>query len=385
MPKNTIFKILFYLINLLFLYKYSVRQDIISVGFIIPIYTLIFYVVVTKDILYFKFFSANKLKFIYFFTSILMAFLLFFIIHNTDGNLLNVDRWSAMDIGIKSLLNGQYPYNVSDHMNQYTSNLPGLFIIGFPFYLMGNVGYLQIITFLLLTLTLYVFFDIKKSLYYLLLLILSPAYWWEIFCLSDLMSNIFLLLCFFIFFEKKYKEDKFKQPYLLGILLGFFTLTRGIVIAPLAIYYFSDYWKISLHKQLKFAFACMITIGLLITMALRDCPDLKTLLDYHPLRLQTILLPNYIVILTLIIPFIFSFYIKKFYNDFLKSTVFCMLLPVLIAFGMKWYQNGLYTIITKMFFDISYLSMCLPFLILIIVNPKHRFFKTHSQSHTTSH
>jgi hypothetical protein len=29
-----------------------------------------------------------------------------------DGNTLNVDRWSAMEIGIKAVFNGQYPYNI---------------------------------------------------------------------------------------------------------------------------------------------------------------------------------------------------------------------------------------------------------------------------------
>lgn len=71
-----------------------------------------------------------------------------FINNSVDGELLHVDRWSAMHVGIEALLNGEYPYTAVDHLGGRTSNLPALLFLGIPFYLLGDVGYLQSFTFL---------------------------------------------------------------------------------------------------------------------------------------------------------------------------------------------------------------------------------------------
>lgn len=63
-----------------------------------------------------------------------------------------------MEVGIRSLLSGEYPYTVVDHLGGRTSNFPGLFLIVLPFYLMGSVGYLQVFTFALLSWSIYSFF-----------------------------------------------------------------------------------------------------------------------------------------------------------------------------------------------------------------------------------
>lgn len=362
------YKFLFLLINLLFLYKYSIRQDYISPYLILLIYTVISVLVLRKNIFDFAFFQKIKLQAVYFITVITLVLIVFFIVYNVDGNLLKVDRWSAMHVGIKSILKGEYPYTAKDHMNQYTSNLPGLFIIGLPFYLLGNVGYLQVFTNLLMFYTIRNYFEIKKSLYYILLLVISPAYWWEIFCLSDLISNVFLVLCFLIFHNQNYSNEKYRKPILLGSILAFFTLTRGILLVPIALYFFHDFWKTTKITKAKFIISGLVVFGLLILMAFYNCPDLQTLKEYNPLKTQTRQLPNGIVIICLLLPFFVSHKIKNFYNDFLKATVFLLILPVVIAFFIEMNKDSLYIILTEKFFDLSYLSMVFPFMILLFIN-----------------
>jgi hypothetical protein len=142
-----------------------------------------------------------------------IALIIFFITFTTDGNTLKVDRWSAMDVAIRALLNGEYPYTAVDHLKGRTSNFPGLLILGIPFYLLGNVGSLQVFSFLLLSFVLYQATNIKQAIFYILLLILSPAFWWEIFAISDLMSNIFSV--FVLYFGGK---TDLKRIYLLNLI-----------------------------------------------------------------------------------------------------------------------------------------------------------------------
>ncbi len=144
---------------------------------------------------------------------------LFFLTY-TNPNDLNVDRWSAMNEGIKSIINLQYPYSAIDHLGGRTSNFPGLFILGFPFYLLHNVGYLQVFAFLLLAYTIYTFFQTNTSrLLTLILFVSSPAFFWEVTVRSDLMTNFILILIFMVLWYKRYKNKLFIQPF----KLGFFT------------------------------------------------------------------------------------------------------------------------------------------------------------------
>lgn len=72
-----------------------------------------------------------------------------------DENNLNVDRWSALHTFIVSVLDGVYPYNIPDHLNQTSSNFPALFYLGLPFYFLGDVGFLQCFVFLIIVLWLF--------------------------------------------------------------------------------------------------------------------------------------------------------------------------------------------------------------------------------------
>ncbi|WNM18740.1 hypothetical protein [Flavobacterium capsici] len=352
------------------MYRYSIRQDYIPYYCLLFVYILFSTLFLWKNIFDNSIFSKIKPKTLYLVFSTTVIIIVFLIVHNVDGYTLNVDRWSAMDVGIKSILNGEYPYIAKDHLNQYTSNLPSLFIIGLPFYLLGNVAYLQVFSCAILFYTIQHYFETKKSLYFILLLIISPAFWWEIFCLSDLMSNVFFILCFLIYYNHNFSNDKFKKPILLGSILAFFILTRGIVLVPFVLFFFSDFWKTTLITKTKLIISGLVVFCLLIFMAIHNCENLETLIEYNPLWLQTILLPKYIVIFCLLLPFFISYKIKNFYDDFLKATIFLMILPVVIAFLIKIFQDGLYIILTKKFFDLSYLSMVFPFMILLFINPK---------------
>lgn len=365
--KKNFFSLIYLLVNLLFLYKYGLRQNLISVNLLILIYSIScigFFI--TNPIDYFLKTESRKAK-SYLILCSVGTLIIFCLTYLIDGTKLNVDRWSAMDVGIKALLNGEYPYTATDHLNGRTSNFPGLFIIGLPFYLMGNVGYLQVFSFVLLSFTLYNILKIKQTLNYIILLLLSPAFWWEIFAISDLLSNVIIVFCFVLLIKDKFKDNVLKKPVFMGLSTSFLTLTRGIVAIPLILLVFRDFITINIRDKIKYVISFILLSILLIALVIINCPDLETLKKFNPLNLQTMYLPNYINIFAVLLPFYFSLKIKKFNNQYFQFCTYLLLFPPFLSFSITMYYMGFDTIIIDNKFDLSYLSIAFPFLIMEIV------------------
>ena len=367
---DILFRITLLGVNLLFLCKYASRQNYFPTDLCLLVYTIFFISFLYIDIFEFKLLNYFNLKKIYKIGCFLIIIILFIIIYNTDGNSINVDRWSAMDVGIKALFNGEYPYTATDHLNGRTSNFPGLLIIGMPFYLLGNVAYLQVFAFLLLSYTIYNYLEIRKATRFIFLLLLSPAYWWEIFSMSDLLSNVILVFCFILFTNKYLENDIYKKPIIIGIISSFLVLTRGIMSIPLVLYLFKDFFKTNLKNKILFVVSFIVTFILLLFLVLANCPSLKVLKFYNPLILQTSTLPAYINVLALSIPFYFSFLIRKFEIDFFKFSITLMFLPILFAFVSTLSKYNFNETIYNSRFDLSYLTIVFPFLIIYIVDNK---------------
>lgn len=365
--KNYLFKLYFIFTNLLFVFKYGLRQDHVSVYLLIIIYTLFCGFVLFGNPFKFIKLNEDKLKILYKVICFSIMIVVFIVVSLTDGKTLNVDRWSAMDVGIRALLNGEYPYTATDHLNGRTSNFPGLFIIGLPFYLMGNVGYLQVFSFVLLSFTLYNILKIKQTLNYIILLLLSPAFWWEIFAISDLLSNVIIVFCFVLLIKDKFKDNVLKKPVFMGLSTSFLTLTRGIVAIPLILLVFRDFITINIRDKIKYVISFILLSILLIALVIINCPDLETLKKFNPLNLQTMYLPNYINIFAVLLPFYFSLKIKKFNNQYFQFCTYLLLFPPFLSFSMTMYYMGFDTIIIDNKFDLSYLSIAFPFLIMEIV------------------
>lgn len=363
------FLITYLIINLLFLYKYSLRQNYINE------FVLMFsFIILTLTILNLKssYSKLLNLKSIYITICSISFVFIVFITFVTDGNALNVDRWSAMDVAIRAFLEGKYPYTATDHLNGRTSNFPGLIILGIPFYFLGNVGYIQPFAFALLSYTIYKSLKIKEAILFILLLIISPAYWWEIFSISDLLSNIIIVFCFIILIYINLKNDIYKYPIILGIIIPFLVLTRGIVSIPLVLFFFKDFWKIRLKNQLLFTSSFILSFASLTYLVIMNCPDIETLKKYNPLSLQTSYLPSYVNIISLALPFFFSFKIIDFNKSFFKYAAILILIPTTYSFLIFLNEYGLKNIILKSKFDLSYLTVIFPFIIIEIIKSKHK-------------
>lgn len=366
------FKIIFLIVNLLFLNKYGLRQDIISIGFLIVPFLIITFLLLKFNIFESEIFNSLNLKYLYFTLCIFIFIAILLITIYTDGNNLKVDRWSAMDVAIKALLNCNYPYTATDHMDGRTSNFPGLLILGIPFYLLGNVGYLQSFSFFLLAFTLLKSFKIYEALQFLLLLVISPAYWWEIFSISDLLGNVIIIFCFITLVNHMLKNDIFKYPILLGVSSSLLVLTRGITIIPLIIFIFKPFWKIKIKNQILYLVSFITTFTVLIVTVLINCPDLETLKKFNPFVLQTNYLPTFMILISMLFAFFISFLVKNFYEDFYIYASISILLPILSSFLIFLNIYGIEKIILYSKFDLSYLTIIFPFILVEISKNKSK-------------
>ena len=299
---------------------------------------------------------------------IVVLFFLFTVFLNIhiDGNSVNVDRWSAMETSISALLNNQYPYSAADHLNGRSSNLPGLIIIGLPFYYIGNIGILQSFTFLLFAFTIYKsIHNIKAKLLALILLILSISYLWEVYVKSDLISNFIIILSFISLWYLKYQNNKLEKGGLSAGIFSFLLFTRIVSIIPMTLLLFKPFNNSSAKIKLNFVLISVSTMFILGFIVLYNCPDMDFFRNNNPLTLQNRQLPLFISLILIIIPF---FYSKKVVSldSLIKYSLIFLSIPVFVSFAISNIRYGYYDAIINSTYDISYFNIILPFVIYYI-------------------
>ena len=117
---------------------------------------------------------------------------------------LNVDRWSAIHSVIHNLFDGIYPYSAQTHLGGYGSPFPVWQLFHIPFYLLGNIALAMLFSFLILVFTLVRYQKVKISaFFFILLLAISPAFWYEVAVRSDLFYNFLLIFIVLVIIQYK--------------------------------------------------------------------------------------------------------------------------------------------------------------------------------------
>ena len=359
-----VFFIPYLLINALFAFKYGSRQNYIDVYLLTSVYAVL---LAGIPVLFIKTnFGEIFYRNTFYIISLLFFLFTIWLNYKVDGYQLNTDRWSAMEAAIKALLNNEYPYSAIDHLNGRTSNLPTLIIIGIPFYLIGNEGYLQSFSFLLFILLLIRISDnYKARLFGLVLLISSVSYGWEIYSKSDLISNIIIVALFVTIIQKRQDSGKRSDPILVAVLSASLVLTRLVVIIPLSLLLVKIFFRYSSGERFRFAISAISGIAILLFIVFRNCHTLENFKTYNPFELQNRQLPLIISVVLILIPVIYSFRIKGL-SQLIKSSIVFLLIPILLSFLLTLFSNGMHNSILQSAFDISYFDIVIPFLIIYL-------------------
>lgn len=346
-------------INGLFVVKYGGYFSL----YFLPIYTIAIF---TISVLYIKSDLKDSLyKYLYW--VLVSVFFLFSMGLNyyVDGNSLNVDRWDAMEVGIKAIFNNEYPYNIKDFLGRESSNLPFLMILGMPFYfLFGSVGFLQSFSFLLFSYLIFKVFDnYKLRSAALILLILSPSYLWEIYVKSDLMSNFIVVTCFsFLVWTQFITRKKIKVEWI-SLMTALILLTRLSTLIPLIILLFKVFYKFYVKEKVRFILVLVFTVLGLLYVFFHNAPNWEVILKHNPFTIQAGKQPLLLSVSYILLAIFFAFKAKSFFAVALSSALLLfitVLTPYLLALAEYGYEN----IMANSYFDLSFFNMSMPFLIV---------------------
>ena len=278
---------------------------------------------------------------------------------NTDPRSLNVDRWSVITSFWDALLSYTFPYLAKSHMGNPPGPFPFYFVIAFPFYLVGEIGYLSLSGVILLLCFITKHFTHKKVwLILTILLVISTALIWEVTVRSANLINVSLIL-FYIAWLKKQVESE-KSLIIPGIIGGLLLSTRAIVIIPISVC-----WAFYFLRERKwnqfFTIAIFSALGFIFTLLPFLLWDYHLFMQYNPVTLQSSFVPLPITALFVIGSFAAGFFVKNqrelfFYSGLLIFGV------VSIYFTYKVNELGFTMAYIKSQADISYFILSLPFL-----------------------
>lgn len=290
---------------------------------------------------------------------------------NIDKESVRVDRWSAVTYFIDGCLSGTYPYGMHTHVSDtnYPSPFPIWYVVNLPFYIMGDVGIGLVFFILLFVFTVQYFYKSEnKTLFLLSLLLLSPAYWWEIYVRSDSVSNVILVFCCIIWYHNRQKSmqtDFFKTAIIFGLLLS----TRLTAAQPIALYFFPQYMKLNGIKKIYY-FLAFATV-LLITFLPFIFWDTESWIFFrrNPFLTQTSVGNGWTLLTMIVLGIILSYQWKKEKNFNSYSFYIGVFIFIFISLSniMLVFNYGIKdSLFLDSQYDISYYNLSLPYIIFYL-------------------
>ena len=358
---------IYFFVNVIFCIKYNPFEAIH------PLFLLVFYPLIVSGIYkataYIRIQQKN-----YFFLTLALAILVFslFLWHHIDRWSVDVDRWSALAFWSENLKNGKFPYGALSHLGGYASPFPVWQLFHFPFHLLGDTAYGQLFCLLIFFVMLFYWRTRVNIGGVILLLALSPSFWWEIAVRSDLLCNMLLLFVFLTaqFYYSAYWD---KHKLLAAAITGLFLCTKMLVAIPLFLYFFPKFLKFTTKEKIGFASTVIACFFIPFLPFLFGEHSILNHPEYNPLFLQSrqgnvwLMITGCILLLSAALTWQ---RMKDLY--FLAGLfLFALILTVGIRIGLK---NGWDSVIFEDEFDKSYFNVCIPFFLFFIHEIKKRTF-----------
>ena len=360
---SLLLRILYFLVNGLFILKYVSRTNINPYLSLVLYILIVLFIYVFYEYLFIKNIPQNKIKIRFWVLLILICVAVLTIQFTINPFTLQIDRWSAINNFIRNLFNGEYPYAARTHMGGYSSPFPVWQVFHIPFYLLGNVALGMLFSILLTAiLLLRLFKSYQKAFAFFLFLVLSPAFWYEVAVRSDIFYNF--LLCFLaiaIIYKEKYTIQN--QAFGLGILCGLFLSTRFSVVVPFAIILLPDFFRSDIKQKTVFAFISIFTFVISFLPFVFWNYNTLFFFKYNPFVLQT---RQGSMIEIILIACLVIFLSMRWKDDFKKCSTYISLTFIILVILTFLHKMILYKFKVSLFdsaYDISYFNMALPFII----------------------
>ncbi len=366
---NISLRFIYLLINALFITKYLVRISISVAIVVCLLYIAFFYVI--SHFLHLKKNISNK--------HLLLAISVFCIIFITIQYAINpyqiqVDRWSAIHNFINYLVHGKYPYMAQTHLGGYGSPFPCWQFIHIPFYYLNNVGLSMFFMLGFVVYSIKKLYDNNTAFYFLLLLVYSPAFLYEIIVRSDLIANFLFVLGIINLLLAQRIELK-SHCFAYSVFLGLTLSTRLSVSVPFFILLFPAFINLPNKKKITLLGGIMGIFCLTFLPFIYWDVDKLLFFEYNPFILQT--RQGSILELIILIP-IFTYLSLSWKKDkyqLTRNIGYSLFTLVTITFLINMIRYNNYHLYSSIY-DISYFNMSLPFIILsLIISNEEKNYK----------
>ena len=286
-----------------------------------------------------------------------------------DPYSIQVDRWSATTFFLDALFDGIYPYGVHTHVSQtnFPSPFPLWHYLNIPAWLIGDVGWMQALCLIIFMGTIWAYFKTWNALLnVLLILCISPAYWWEIVVRSDGLSNLLLVMACILILERNTIQMDNKW-WLLALIAGCIASTRLSAIIPIALYLFRPWLDVNWKKKIGFiAITLLVVLCFFLPYILWDTTN-WVFFQRNPLMTQTS--PgNPWILGIMVIAALCIAYRKQTFSLYASTTaIFMFTFMLFTQLGVIWRSDNPVSLFDSCC-DISYFTLSLPFAIVALVS-----------------
>ena len=358
---------IYFFVNVIFCIKYNPFQTVH------PLYIPVFYPIMVAGIykLTAKIHIQQKNYFYLILAFVILLFALFLWFY-IDRWSVNVDRWSALAFWSENLKHGRFPYGTPTHLGGYASPFPAWQLFHFPFHLLGDTAYGQLFCLLIFFVLLFRWRTKINIGGIVLLLALSPGFWWEIAVRSDLLCNMLLL---FVFLTAQFYYSAFwdKHKLLTATIVGLFLCTKMLVAIPLFLCFFPRFLKFTAKEKIGFSLTVIACFIIPFLPFLFGEQGILNHPEYNPFFQQSRQGNIFLVTVGCVLLLCAALIWQRMRDLYFLSGLFLftLILTVGIRIGLK---NGWSTIIFEDEFDKSYFNVCIPFFLFFIHEIRKKTF-----------
>lgn len=358
--------IVFLAVNLLFTFKYSSRTSL-NPYFISALYAGIVLTVFSIISKIHNKFSEKTYKWLIILLVTVMTVMISVVLIKVDRYTINVDRWSALTYFWDGVFRGEYPYGIHTHVweGNFPSPFPFWHLLALPFYLMGDVG-IQIIFFLvaLAFVLRYYFQSYNYSFLFILILAISPGYWWEVLARSDSLSNAFFVFFIILWYMKSGR--KLNNNLIISMLIvSTIIATRFTAWIPIALFFFPSFLTLTGKQKIFFLSGVLVIAFLFFAPFIFWDTETWVFFRRNPFMSQTGNGNIFVLVIFAMLGTLVSLKWKTNQQFFIITALFFFTFILATQIATMIPRGGI-TLKENSVFDLSYFNLALPYCIIAL-------------------
>jgi hypothetical protein len=280
---------------------------------------------------------------------------------------LNTDRWSVIVSFWNNYFDGKYVYDAQSHMGNYPGPMPFYFILALPFYWLGELGFFSLMgVFVFYILMRYMRAKQNRQTVFLLLILSSPFYFWEVMVRSNIFLNATLVFFSIVFFFNIKNYKSIGTQLGTGLVLGLLMSTRNVfVLCYIILFLYSlKCKKINMRSVLQTG--CVSVLIFALTFLPFVIGHWDDFLKMNPFIIQSsFLMPFPFVLVAVCFSFVLFLFCRE-NSDVIFYSGITLFFAILLHLAYHAVDASLGDAFWGSNADISYFILCIPFFLLYI-------------------